>query len=71
MFTLDIILTTPVISDWEYIRKQNKKLIDKNNQLENHKPHTYRTYRIRDKVLVRNKISNKYEDPYLGPYPIT
>ena len=23
---------------------------------------------IRDKVLVRNKIANKYDEPYLGPY---
>ena len=42
----------------------------KYNQLENKdcKPHTYR---IQDKLLVRNKKSNKYEQPYVGPYPIT
>ena len=37
------------------------KKIDKINQLENKnlKPHTYR---IQDKVLVRNKKLNKYEE---------
>ena len=44
--------------------------MDKNNKLENKnlKPNTYI---IRDKVLVRNKKTNKYEEPYVGPYPIT
>ena len=34
----------------------------------NRKPHTHR---ILDKVLVRNKKSDKYEDPYVGSYQIT
>ena len=44
--------------------------MEKSNQLENknRKPHTYR---IRYKILVRNKRVNKYEEPYVGPYPIT
>ena len=45
-------------------------MIDKNNQLEN-KNRKLHTYIILDKVLVRNKKANKYEDPYVGPYPIT
>ena len=55
---------------WEAIRRQIQKLIDKNNHVENKncEPHTYR---IRDKVLVRNKKANKYEDTYAVPYPIT
>ena len=50
------------------IRKQN--ILDKNNQLgkKNRKPHTYKIW---DKVLVHNKKSNKYEELYIGPYPIT
>ena len=50
------------------LRKQ--KIIYKYNQLENknRKPHTYI---IRDKVLVSNKKSNKYEDLYIVPYLIT
>ena len=31
----------------------------------------FHTYRIQDKVLVHNKKANKYEEPYVGPYPIT
>ena len=29
------------------------------------------TYRIQDKVLVRNEKAKKYEEPYVGPYLIT
>ena len=70
VFERDIILNTPFISDWGAIRRCNKNLIDKNNQLENknRKPHTYR---IQDKLLVHNQKANKYEEPYVGPYPIT
>ena len=65
----DMILNTPFIAEWEAIRQRKKELIDKNNQIENKnsKPHTYR---IQDKVLLRNKKTNKYEDTYIGPYPI-
>ena len=69
VFGCEMILNTPFISDWEAIRLRNQKPIDKNNQLEdkNCKPHTYR---IRNKLLVRNKKANKYEELYVGPYPI-
>ena len=70
VFGCDMILNTPFIADWEAIRLRNQKIIDKDNQLENknRKPHIYI---IRDKVLVRAKKSNKYEDPHVGPYPMT
>ena len=29
------------------------------------------TCKVREKVLVRDKTVNKYEEPYKGPYPIT
>ena len=45
-------------------------MISNNNQLEN-KNRKPQIYRIRDKVLVRYKEENNYEDPYVGPYPIT
>ena len=56
-FGYDMILNTPFIADWGYIRLRKQKIIE-NNQLENKncKPHRYR---IRDKVLVRNKKSKK------------
>ena len=49
---------------------RKKKIINKNNQLENKncKPHTHI---IRKEVLVRNKKENKYEELYVGPYLIT
>ena len=70
VFGNDMILNTPLISDWGDIRQLKLKLIEKNNQLEN-KNRKPSTYIIQDKVLVRNKKGNKYEDPYVGAYPIT
>ena len=70
IFGFDMILNTPFIEDWEAIMLHKKKIIDKNNQLEN-KNRKSHTYIIQDKVLVRNKKENKYEEPCVGPYPIT
>ena len=70
VFGRDMILNTPFIADWEAIRKRKQELIDKNNKNEN-KKRTPHNYRVREKVLMRNKRANKYETPYLGPYPIT
>ena len=49
VFGRDMILNTPFLADWEAIRLRKKKIIDKNNQIENknRRPHIYR---IRDKV---------------------
>ena len=44
-------------------------MISNNNQLDN-KNCRLQIYRIQYKVLVRYKKSNKYEEPYVGPYPI-
>ena len=65
-----MILKTPFITDLKSIRLSKQKIIDKKNKLKNNnrKPHIYRIW---DKVLVRDKKGNKYEDPYVGPYPIT
>ena len=70
VFGCDMVLNTPFIAEWGYIRLRKKNIIDKNNQLENnnHKPHTYR---IQEKLLVHNKKANKYEETYVGNYPIT
>ena len=69
IFGRDMMLNTPFIADWEDITLRKQIIIDKNNQIKNKncKPHTYI---IRDKVLVRNKKVNKYEEPYVGPYPV-
>ena len=70
IFGRDMILNNPLIAHWEAIRLRKQNIIDKNNQLQNknRKPHTYI---IQDKVLVCNKKENKYEEPCVGPYPIT
>ena len=61
VFGCDMILNIPFVADWEYIRLCKQKIIDINNKLQrkNFKPHTYR---IQDKVFVRNKNSYKYEE---------
>ena len=35
VFGHDMVINTPFIADWEAIRQQKQKLIDKNNKLEN------------------------------------
>ena len=70
VFGCDMILNTPLIVGLEAIRLCKQKNIDKNNQIEN-KNCELHSYIIRDKVLVSNKKSNKYEETYIGPYPIT
>ena len=69
VFGCELILNNPFIEYLEYIRRLNQQLIDKNNQIKkNRKPHTYR---VCEKVLLSEKKSNTYEDPYKVPYPIT
>ena len=64
-----MILNIPFIVDWKAIRLHKQKIVDKNIYLkQKRKPHICR---IRGKVLVGNKKSNKYEEPYVRPYPIT
>ena len=68
VFGRDMILNTPFIAEYEYIRLHRQKIIDKNNQIE--KKRKLHTYRIREKVLVHYKKSNIYEELYIGPYSI-
>ena len=69
VFGCDMMLNIPFIAIWGAIRRHKQQQIEKNNQLEN-KNFQLHTYRVREKVLVRNKTANKYEEPYKGPYPI-
>ena len=69
VFGHDMILNTPLINDWEDFRRIKQQLIDKNNQLIN-KNRKLHTYIVRENVILRNKKSNKYEEPYKFPYPI-
>ena len=54
---------------WEAIRLPKQKIIDKKIQIEN-KNRKLHTYIIQDKLLVRNKKFNSYEETYVGPYII-
>ena len=66
-----MILNTAFIAEWEYIRLRNIYIyIYNNSQLEN-KNCKLHIFIILEKVYVRNKKANKYEEPHLGPYPIT
>jgi hypothetical protein len=57
------------VSNWELIRQNKQKLIDRNNKCKNAKrvEHTYKTG---DLVLLKRGTENKYESPYNGPYSI-
>ena len=62
VFGLAVILNTLFIADRGCIRILRKKIVDKNNQLENRKLLTLHKKKL-EKILVRNKKSNKYENP--------
>ena len=67
VFRRDTILNTPI---WEAIRRRKQQLTDKNNQNKN-KNCKHHNYRVFEKVPVCNNKSEKYEDPFKSPYPIT
>ena len=70
VFGCDMMLNIPFIAIRVAIRRRKQQLIEKNNQLEN-KNFQLHKYRVREKVIVRDKTVNKYEEPHKGPYPIT
>ena len=57
------------VANWEFIRENKQKLIDKNNKAENTKRIEH-TYKVGDYVLLRRGTENKYETPYQGPFSI-
>ena len=69
VFGCDMMLNIPVIEIWGAIRQRKQQQIKKKH-LEN-KNFQLHTYRVWEKVLVRDKTVNKCEEPYKGPYPIT
>ena len=71
VFGRDAILNIAREANWKLIRDRKQKLINQNNKQENasRKPHTYK---VGDKVLIKNDWSAKYRKvAFLGPYPIT
>ena len=58
-------------ADWETIRRRKQQRINKNNEAENARriPHTYR---VGDKVLIRNDPNRKFgSTAYSGPYLVS
>ena len=68
MFGRYILLKTPFITDFEYIKRRKQLWIDTNNQNDNENRKPY-NYRVSEKILVRNKKANKYEEPLQNPLP--
>lgn len=69
VFQKDMMFPIKHIANWEYIRQNKQKLIDKNNKAENARciEHVYKTG---DQVLLRRGTEHKYKAPYQGPYSI-
>ena len=57
------------VANWEFIRHNKQKCIDKNNIAENAKCTAY-LYKKGDQVLLKRGTENKYESPYQRPYCI-
>jgi hypothetical protein len=71
VFGCDAILNMKFAADWNFIRQCKKQLIYNNNLRENVK-RTPHTYRVDDKVLLKQHNPTKYGGPeYEGPYKIT
>ena len=64
-----MILNIKHVANWEYIRQNKQKLIEKNNKAENAK-RVKHFYKEGDEVLLQRGTENKYEAPYQGPFRI-
>ena len=67
VFGRDMILNMQYLADWTAIKACKQQLICKNNIIENSK-HIPHQYKVGDKVMLENHHTNKYEQPYKGPY---
>src|SRR5688500_3706669 len=57
------------VANWELIRQNKQKLIDRNNKAENAKQVEH-VYKKGNQVLLRQGMENKYKTPYKGPFAI-
>ena len=67
IFGRDMILNMQYLADWTVIKAHKQQLIHNNNIIENAK-HIPHQYKVGDKVMLENHRTNKYEQPYKGPY---
>lgn len=71
IFGRDAILNTRFEANWQLIRQQKQKRINKNNTAENAKRKPY-TYTIGQKIMILQDPSRKFgTNAYKGPYTIT
>ena len=66
-FGRDMILNMQYLADWTVIKALKQQLICKNNIIENSKRITHQS-KVGDMVMLENHCTNKYEQPYKGPY---
>ena len=69
VFGRDMIFNIQHVANWEFIRHNKQKHIDKNNKAENAKCQAH-LYQKGDLVLLQRGTENKYESPYQGPFSI-
>ena len=69
VFGRNIIFNIQHVANWEFIRQNKQRRIDKNNKAENAKRIDHQ-YKEGDLVLLLRGTENKYEAPYKGPYCI-
>ena len=69
VFGRDMIFNIQHVANWEFIRQNKQRHIDKNNKAENAKRIDHQ-YKKGDLVLLLQGTENKYEAPYKGPYCI-
>ena len=71
IFGRDAILNTKFEANWQMIRQQKQKRINKNNIAENAKRKPY-TYSLGQRVMILQDSSRKFgTNAYKGPYEIT
>src|SRR5687767_8495488 len=63
VFGRDMIFNIQHVANWEYIRQNIQKVIERNNKAENAKRIAY-LYKEGDEVLVKRGTEIKYESPY-------
>jgi len=68
VFGRDALLNISFEANWKLIKENKQRLIRRNNERENKKRTPY-TYKVGQKVLVENKMNQKFgRNPYNGPF---
>jgi hypothetical protein len=65
IFGQDMLFDIPFVADWRKIGERTQSLTDRGNQCKNAKRIDY-DYKVRDKVLVINKVSSAKQSPHMA-----